>query len=1022
MPNSLTELNTFAATNVINGDDRPYSITWSANTASNVSISTTEDGAVTLTTGVDLVDAVSVPSGNITYNINLANVGANAVLTWPALPLGVASTQAGNVYAITGVFDGTTWNTAKNATLIFKDREANYSFTSNVVYPNVANTANFDSKSYTTNVTITSSHAELSNPSSFYWDEDTSVAITGYPQITDAYSTNDTYTIVITPNVAAAVTSLVTSTTIANSLNAGTKALTLSGTKSNVNIALGNITLNPAKDYVTTFNLNYSLTNPISNVNTQVNQTALIGVTENELSNPSSFTWDEDVPKVITGYPQIIDAYTGAGTYSIVITPNVAAAVLSMTTSSNVTNSFNSSTKAFTMSGTKTAVNTGLGNVTMTPYPDYITSFNLNYSLTNPISSLNTQVNQTALIGNTSADFTMTNAYNFAEDQATQLVYAVEDLDGTASSYTMLVGQTAGTNGVIIINGVNAGVGNVGNLTTSNVSTFNSGNVTFIPYADSTSNVALTVNVYKNNVSGNVNFAANQVATLSCTSTHNDYDLGGPFTENTKFAFGNIITDTDTNVSTYTINIQEQGVPGQPALGKWYIGNTLIGPANVAYTVTDTKANINGLGLQWLPGWENTQAEFVYSQSKNTTYFGNIVQANAVVVSKSQGTSVPGITNLTARTFSGQTTNLIFANSTPQISDGPDYGQSYQVVMNGTNGASAYGGFGNTGAAAINNILVGPSVPLILTGNAATINSLITTAVYAPIASRYSPAASGTYTFSFSRDGVPSTKSFANTISRTGDAALPIYTFNSSTTWTPDIVNEYYATGYDLLVVGGGGGGATFGALSGATYRSGGGGAGGNVKTANNQSFTANTVYTVTVGLGGNPGVTGNAVGNTGSPTYLANVASGNILVAEGGGGACIAQWGYGGFVGIYSGGDRGGGTVGVGPYYGGGGAGAGGNGSNASPTATFTVGDGGTGIASSISGNTIRYGGGGGGGAYFTGNIGTGGNGGGGGTNRATSAGENGLGGGGAGAGTAQGFEAGQGGSGVLIIKLRTV
>ena len=94
VPNSLTELNTFAATDVISGDNRPYSITWSANTASNVSVSTTEDGAVTLPTGVDLVDAVSIPSGNITYNINLANVGANAVLTWPTLPVGVTSSTA----------------------------------------------------------------------------------------------------------------------------------------------------------------------------------------------------------------------------------------------------------------------------------------------------------------------------------------------------------------------------------------------------------------------------------------------------------------------------------------------------------------------------------------------------------------------------------------------------------------------------------------------------------------------------------------------------------------------------------------------------------------------------------------------------------------------------------------------------------------------------------------------------------------------------------------------------------------
>jgi hypothetical protein len=630
--------------------------------------------------------------------------------------------------------------------------------------------------------------------------------------------------------------------------------------------------------------------------------------------------------------------------------------------------------------------------------------------LTNPISNINTQVNQTALIGNTYADWSMTNNYNFAEDQATRLVYAVEDLDSTATSYTMLVDQTVGTDGAVVINGVSAGVGNVGNLTTSNVTAFNSANVTFVPYSDSTANATLTLNVYKNNVSGNVNFAANQVATLTCISTHNDYDLGGSFTENTKFAFGNIITDTDTNVSTYTISIRQS--VGDTAYGKWYVGNTLIGAANVAYTITDTKANINGLGLTWLPGWESSAATFVYSQSKNTTYFGNVVQANAVSVSKSKSASVSGMTTLNAQSFTGNTTTSIFSSSTPQISDGPDYGQTYSLQFVADSGGT-YGRFGNSVATAVNNI--GSSTTYTLTGNASSINSQISSAVFAPIASA---GASGTYAFNLYRDGVLSSKSFGNTLTNSGAATNFVYSFSSSSTWQPDVRDLYYGTAFDVLTVGGGGGGAAFGTLGGPSpFRSGGGGAGGNVKTSNALALS-NVVYTVTVGAGGAPGTIANAVGNTGSSTYLSNVASGNILVAEGGGGACIAQWGYGGFVGIYTGGDRGNGVVGVGPYFGGGGAGAGASGTSASPD--YTVGTGGIGKSSSITGTATYYGGGGGGGAYWSGNVGSGGNGGGGGTNRATSAGENGKGGGGSGSGTVQGYQAGAGGSGILIIKVR--
>lgn len=892
VPNSLTELNDFSTTAVTSGDDRAYSITWSANTASNQSVSTTEDIAIIIPTGVDLVDAVSIPSGNITYNIDLSSFGANAILNWPTLPTGVTSGNASGVHSITGVFDATTWSDAVQASLTLKDRTSNYSFTSNVRYPNIANVSNFDTKNWTTNVSITSSHAELSTPTNFYWDEDTATLITGAPQITDAY--------------------------------------------------------------------------------------------------------------------------VGPGNYTIVITPNVANAVLNMVTTGSANSTLNPTTKALTITGPKASVNVALGNITMTPYPDYQTSFNLNYSLTNPVSNVNTQVNQTAMIGNIIADWTMTNNYNFAEDQATQLVYHVYDTDTTASSYTLLVDQTAGTDGAVVINGVSAGVGNVGNLTTANVTAFNSANVTFVPYSDDTGNVTLTLSAYKNNISGNVTIATGQTATLTCNSTHSEYTLGGSFTENTKFAFGNIITDTDPNVSTYTISIRQSAT--DTAYGKWYVGNTLVGNANTTYTITDTKANINGLGLQWLPGWEESTATFEYSQSKNTTYFGNVVQASNVSIAKSVSSTVPGMTNLTARTFTGNTTSTIYSTSTPQISDGPDYGQTYTLEFVADSGGSPYGRFGGTDTQALNNI--GTSTIYTLTGTASAINANIASTVFAPISTA---GASGTWAFNLYRDGVLSSKSLGNTLTNSGAATNFVYSFTTANTWQPSAKDLYYGNQIDVLAVGGGGGGANYGSLSGPSgspMRSGGGGAGGNVKTSNALSL-ANVVYTITVGQGGNAGVAVNAVGNTGGTTTLSNV-SGTIISAEGGGGACVAQWGYGGFVGAYSGGDRGGGNIGVGPYYGGGGAGAGASGTAATPTSPYIVGEGGIGKSSSITGTATYYGGGGGGGAYWTGNVGNGGNGGGGGTNRATSAGENGRGGGGSGSGTAQGYDAGNGGSGILIIKVR--
>jgi hypothetical protein len=251
-------------------------------------------------------------------------------------------------------------------------------------------------------------------------------------------------------------------------------------------------------------------------------------------------------------------------------------------------------------------------------------------------------------------------------------------------------------------------------------------------------------------------------------------------------------------------------------------------------------------------------------------------------------------------------------------------------------------------------------------------------------------------------------------------------TYYSGTAW------EEFSTGGELIeyvvIAGGGGGGQD---------RAGGGGAGGyrsNVSGENSGGGVSAepalglipVTYTITVGAGG----AGGATGVKGSNSVFGNVR------CEGGGFGATGTNGAGG-----SGG--GGGAAGVttgaagtarqgfaggnaaGGESGGGGGGAGAVGVNAT---TNVAGNGGVGVASSITGSSVFRAGGGGGGENSTGTAGTGGNGGGGngqlGLGAAAGNGTANTGGGGGGGGGTTGVLSGtpgNGGSGVVIFSVPT-
>ena len=980
MPNTLAQLNSFSNQSYAFTDQRPYSISFSANATSNQSVSVAEDVSFTSPVGINITGVVSQP-GNITYNINTGNIG-NVILIWPTLPNTVSSsTPSTGVYRVTGIMDEILWDQFKNPTIVVKDRETNFSYTANIQYPNTANTALTNTWSWTNNVTISSSHSEMTNATAFTYDEDVPMTIPGTPSITDTYSGPLPHTLVITPNIATPVFSLSMSGN--TSLNPVTKALTIVDTKATINSALGNLWLVPYPDTNLNYSINYSLTNPISNLNTQVNQAANIGNTQSDFTMTTAYNYAEGASTQLVF--SVDDGDTTATSFTIAVNQTLGTSGIFFV---NGVNAGIGNAASFT--GTRTAFNSA--NITFMPSPDLADTINItaNVYKINGIGNITVASNVVSTLTNTSShnEYSLTTSYNFTEDTTVPMVFQITDTDVNATNYVSTFAQATGNTGAFYLNGTLQGVGNSVVMSNSKAN-INSANVSFLPAADATGNVGLTYTQVKTNTYFGNFTQANAVAiTLVNNSSHNEYDLGGGYSESTLFNFGNIITDTDSRATTYTISLQQTS----GNIGQWYLNGSLVGNANSVYSISNTRANINSSNIQWLPSWEDRgNVQFTYNQSKVNSVFGNITQASNVVVSKSCAANVTGLTNanVSRSYFSNVANTTIYSASTPTITDGSDVGQTYEIRLATAfqSGIPGYtvGGFGPNIANAITRAQ-GSISYYAITGNTTTVNAALANVVFAPSVGPDHNALDTPYAIALYRNGSLSTKVFVGNVVGANQAfANTINTFTSSSTWTPTVSETYYGGGIQILSIGGGGAGGTAGTLSGfPPTRSGGGGAGGNANIVTTAYTIANQSYSVVIGSGGKTAAA------AGANSYVANGAS-NLAVATGGTGGNYGQQGIGGTSGPYAGGDR----YASSPYHGGGGAGAravgspglsggpgsGGIGYNANAFlggSAVYYGNGATGGSNSISGtNGVDGTGAGGGGAGYTGgSIGTGGNG----------------------------------------------
>ena len=551
--------------------------------------------------------------------------------------------------------------------------------------------------------------------------------------------------------------------------------------------------------------------------------------------------------------------------------------------------------------------------------------------------------------------WTVTTTVTAVPNISTPTAYAYTKNDvGTISGPPQILNTAAGTYSIVITPSLTSAVYLLSSTGSGGTSTFDpiyktltiSGTKTqvnshlnavqFTPV--SFENRAFVLSYSLTNPSGALN-----VVTQNLTSTDAFVINTATYQEDAPFSLGYVIQDASATATSFTISVAQTSPLPSVSPGYFTVNGSNVGNT---WTAANTRTNINAANVIYTPPLDYSGTITMTVNQSKVDNGNTVVQITNQPVNILNNGSNPEISNMVNRSYTGGTVNNIFATQTPQITDGPNVGQTYTFTL-----YSSLGQFGTNLANALS------ATTFSFSGNVTACNSLFSTMVFVP---NPGVSSTGTFTYTQSRNGTAQVNTNLTLTGSPGSSITPsttIYTGNSS--FSLSEAQVLYGN-IQILTVGGGGAGHT---SQQSSPRSGGGGGGGggvfdvlaNRGTAN--ALSAGT-YSVVVGAGGttNGGNGGNSyISIGGVQKFVSGQGSGGDS-ADGGG-----SW--------FNGTQRAGGTGGTNARNdagGGGGASPAQNGDSATIYGTtLNAGRGGIGYISNISGANVYYGAGGGGGVY---------------------------------------------------------
>jgi hypothetical protein len=376
---SLSNLRSFSNQTLTYTDNRPAQVLFDGGIDNPQFVNVTEGEQVRARVATNIIDVINQPD-NIVYTIDLSQC-PGAVLdfngaSFANLPTGVTANVVSNVYRIYHIRSRQHWDSCKSPNIILpRDWAQNWGYTSTIKW----NGGNANVRSWSTAV-ITANLSELSSPTVSFYTTSANTKILGTPQITDAENTSNAaqiYTMITNSNSAGVFGNLASlGSGGTTSWNTGTGNLTITGTKNQVNSQLSNLYFFSNTASESDFYLNYTLTNPVSNLITRVSQ-IMSANSRNIMGNVTSATYNEDTISYITG-PQFIDsAGNASATYRATI--SATAGSVSWIRGAGNTGSYFGSNSSLVLTGNRSTVNTQMATITMVPAADYTNSFTMTY-------------------------------------------------------------------------------------------------------------------------------------------------------------------------------------------------------------------------------------------------------------------------------------------------------------------------------------------------------------------------------------------------------------------------------------------------------------------------------------------------------------------------------------------------------------------------------------------------------------------------------------------------------------------
>jgi hypothetical protein len=231
-------------------------------TPDNQTVNSTEGGTWTQPLGIEVIGVEDA----VTYTIDLNSAGGAATLTWANLPSGVtASIPSANVYRLSNITNINQWNLIKQPTIRMNNTYVgNFTYSATIGWR--TNTVSWNTTAAVSDVALmTTPTASLS----FFAGQ--SLTITGFPQLIDQGSQSLSYTVTLTPSVVNRVNTISAGGTGGTvSFNSSTKVLTISGTLSQCNSRLANLSILTTSTAEQSFVITYEATSSAGETQTRV--------------------------------------------------------------------------------------------------------------------------------------------------------------------------------------------------------------------------------------------------------------------------------------------------------------------------------------------------------------------------------------------------------------------------------------------------------------------------------------------------------------------------------------------------------------------------------------------------------------------------------------------------------------------------------------------------------------------------------------------------------------------------------